>query len=99
MTPGFTPYSYIKNILSLQYKNKVKFKPLKANPIDIFWSLDRNISPNSDINVHPLKYAGISSNKKIKNLCMYLKKLNTEAYIINQPDSLAWLLNIRGLGP
>ena len=98
---GFDPwlhsYSYIKNILSLSIKYKVNFKPLKANPIDIFWSNDRNISPNSDINVHPLKYAGISANKKIKNLCIYLKKLNTEAYIINQPDSLAWLLNIRGL--
>ena len=98
---GFDPwlhsYSYIKNILSLSIKYKVNFKPLKANPIDIFWSNDRNISPNSDINVHPLKYAGISANKKIKNLCMYLKKLNTEAYIINQPDSLAWLLNIRGM--
>ena len=98
---GFDPwlhsYSYIKNILSLSIKYKVNFKPLKANPIDIFWSNDRNISPNSDINVHPLKYAGISANKKIKNLCIYLKKLNTEAYIINQPDSLAWLLNIRGM--
>ena len=95
--PWLHSYTYIKNILSLSIKYKVNFKPLKANPIDIFWSNDRNISPNSDINVHPLKYAGISANKKIKNLCMYLKKLNTEAYIINQPDSLAWLLNIRGL--
>ena len=95
--PWLHSYSYIKNILNLSIKYKVNFKPLKANPIDIFWSNDRNISPNSDINVHPLKYAGISANKKIKNLCMYLKKLNTEAYIINQPDSLAWLLNIRGL--
>ena len=95
--PWLHSYSYIKNILSLSIKYKVNFKPLKANPIDIFWSNDRNISPNSDINVHPLKYAGISANKKIKNLCIYLKKLNTEAYIINQPDSLAWLLNIRGL--
>ena len=95
--PWLHSYSYIKNILNLSIKYKVSFKPLKANPIDIFWSNDRNISPNSDINVHPLKYAGISANKKIKNLCIYLKKLNTEAYIINQPDSLAWLLNIRGL--
>ena len=95
--PWLHSYAYIKNILSLSIKYKVNFKPLKANPIDIFWSNDRNISPNSDINVHPLKYAGISANKKIKNLCIYLKKLNTEAYIINQPDSLAWLLNIRGL--
>ena len=95
--PWLHSYSYIKNILILSIKYKVNFKPLKSNPIDIFWSNDRNISPNSDINVHPLKYAGISTNKKIKNLCMYLKKLNTEAYIINQPDSLAWLLNIRGM--
>ena len=95
--PWLHSYSYIKNILNLSIKYKVKFQPLKANPIDIFWSNDRHISPNSNINVHPLKYAGISANKKIENLCIYLKKLNTEAYIINQPDSLAWLLNIRGM--
>ena len=95
--PWLHSYSYIKNILNLSIKYKVSFKPLKANPIDIFWSNDRNISANSDINVHPLKYAGISSSRKIKNLCMYLKKLDTDAYIINQPDSLAWLLNIRGM--
>ena len=95
--PWLHSYSYIKNILNLSIKYKVSFKPLKANPIDIFWSNNRNISPNSDINVHPLKYAGISSSRKIKNLCMYLKKLDTDAYIINQPDSLAWLLNIRGM--
>ena len=95
--PWLYSYSYIQNIKNIETKINSQFVPLKKNPIDYFWSINRNSPPNSPIKVHPLKYAGISSSIKIKKLSIYLKKLKAKAYIINQPDAIAWLLNIRGL--
>ena len=95
--PWLHSYFYIKSVLNIENKINTKFIPLKENPIDLIWTNNRDTPPNSQIKIHPLKYAGISSGNKIKNLSIYLKKLHADAYIINQPDSLAWLLNIRGL--
>lgn len=95
--PWLHSYSYIKKIVNIALKNNIQFKPLAKNPIDLFWSDDRKKFPDTQIKVHPLKYAGISSSNKINKLCLYLKELCVQAYIINNPDALAWLLNIRGM--
>ena len=95
--PWLHSYSYIKGILNIGKKYNIQFLSLKKNPIDLFWNKDRERIPNSKINIHPIKYAGISSTKKIKKLCLYMEELDVKAYIINHPDAIAWLLNIRGM--
>ena len=95
--PWLHSYSYIKGILNIGKKYNIQFLSLKENPIDLFWNKDRNKIPNSKINIHPIKYAGINSTSKIKKLCIYMKELNVNAYILNHPDAIAWLLNIRGM--
>ena len=95
--PWLHSYSYIKKILNIGKKYNIQFLSLKKNPIDLFWNKDRERIPNSKINIHPIKYAGISSTKKIKKLCLYMEELDVKAYIINHPDAIAWLLNIRGM--
>ena len=95
--PWLHSYSYIKEILNIGKKYNIQFLSLKENPIDLFWNKDRERIPNSKINIHPIKYAGISSTKKIKKLCLYMEELDVKAYIVNHPDAIAWLLNIRGM--
>ena len=95
--PWLHSYSQIKNILKLEKRNNIQYVSLKHNPIDTLWNENRSKKPNSEIKIHPLKYSGISLTNKIKKLCIYLKKFKSSAYIINQPDALAWLLNIRGM--
>ncbi len=45
---------------------------------------------------YPLQYAGESSSSKIKRISSEIKKCGADAMVIAAPDSLCWLLNIRG---
>ena len=97
-TIGFDPWLYsdnhINNIKNIKL-NSCNFKALNPNPIDLLWD-NRPKEPSSLIKPHPIKYAGISSKNKINNLIKKMKENKADAYIICQPDSLAWILNIRG---
>lgn len=44
---------------------------------------------------HELKYAGLSAQKKIKQLCKDMKLKNGEFCLICAADSVSWLLNLR----
>lgn len=69
---------------------------LKAVPnlIDALWK-NRPAYPKDAAYSYPLKYAGESSEKKITRV---VKKLagKADALLVAAPDSLCWLLNIRG---
>jgi Xaa-Pro aminopeptidase len=69
--------------------------PLTANPIDVIWA-DRPAPPLAPIVPHPMGYAGVSSADKRAEIAMALRAAGTGAAILTQPDSIAWLLNIRG---
>lgn len=62
------------------------------NLIDAIWA-DQPAPPAGPVIAHPLKLAGESSQQKITRLA---KQMSVEACVITQPDSIAWLLNIRG---
>ena len=97
---AFDPWLYslakIKYFLSFEKNTILKFISLKQNPIDLIWVSNRADAPKTIIKKHIIKYAGICAADKIKKLCLNLKTLNAHSYIINQPDAVAWLLNIRG---
>jgi len=93
--PWLYSYSNLKKYIYFGLNNNIEFHILKNNPIDIFWKYNRN-KPNNAINKHPLKYSGVSTQKKLHNLCENMKNNKVDAYVISHTDSLAWLLNIRG---
>ncbi len=72
----------------------IELKPVE-NPIDKIWQ-DRPKAPNSQIMIHPLKYAGKSSAEKRKKISTRIKENGADACLITLPDSICWLLNIRG---
>ncbi|PTV94517.1 Xaa-Pro aminopeptidase [Rhodobacter aestuarii] len=66
-----------------------------ANLIDAIWS-DRPAPPLAPARIHPPEFAGETSGEKRARLGAALTDLGAEAAVLTLPDSIAWLLNIRG---
>jgi Xaa-Pro aminopeptidase len=69
--------------------------PCFENPIDLIWQ-DQPQKPLGLITPHPLEFSGQSSHSKRENLIRKIFEEGSDAAIITAPDSIAWLLNIRG---
>jgi Xaa-Pro aminopeptidase len=69
--------------------------PCETNPIDTLW-LDKPESPIAPVIPHPLQYAGETSQSKREKICQKLVQDRIDAAVLTVPDSIAWLLNIRG---
>lgn len=67
----------------------------ESNPIDILW-LDQPEPPLATVVPHPLRYAGETSQAKREQIAKALSEDRIEAAVLTAPDSIAWLLNIRG---
>ncbi len=68
---------------------------VEDNPLDAIWT-DRPPRPVAPITVHPLDLAGRSAAEKRQALADDLAKHGIDAAVITAPDSIAWLLNLRG---
>lgn len=65
------------------------------NPIDAIWA-DQPAPPLAAIGAHPLDVAGRSSADKRVDIAESLRREGIAAAVLTQPDSIAWLLNVRG---
>ena len=65
------------------------------NLVDIIWD-DQPAPPMSPAKVHPLEFAGETHEAKRTRLAQTLVDAGETAAVITLPDSLCWLLNIRG---
>ena len=68
---------------------------LDSNPIDAVWQ-EQPPAPVSPTVPHDLRYAGESSADKRQRLAAKLVASKLDAAVLTAPDSIAWLLNIRG---
>jgi len=66
-----------------------------SNPLDAVWT-DQPDPPRARAVPHPIELAGETSAAKRARLAEDLKKRNADAAILTMPDSVCWLLNIRG---
>jgi Xaa-Pro aminopeptidase len=69
--------------------------PLDGNPLDAVWT-DRPGPPRAMVEKHDLAFAGESAEAKRARIAESLEKAGVEAAVLTAPDSIAWLLNIRG---
>jgi Xaa-Pro aminopeptidase len=69
--------------------------PLESNPVDAIWT-DRPPPPLAPVVPHPLRFAGKSAAEKRREAAGALAKDGADAAVLTAPDSIAWLLNIRG---
>jgi Xaa-Pro aminopeptidase len=99
-TVGFDPWLHtvtdVERLGDALAPKQIKLKPLRRNPVDRLWDSDRPPPPTSPVEPHPLKYAGKAAAKKIEELQKRLKDDGQDAVVLTLPDSIAWLLNIRG---
>jgi Xaa-Pro aminopeptidase len=68
---------------------------LDSNPIDAVWA-DQPDAPAAKAIVHAMNLAGESAEAKRTRIAEEIKSQGADAAIITLPDSICWLLNIRG---
>ena len=66
-----------------------------ANQIDLLWH-DRPAAPSAAARAYPEALAGLASSTKRAQLAGSLREHKHSAAVLTQPDSICWLLNIRG---
>ncbi|MGA0345819.1 MAG: aminopeptidase P family protein [Alphaproteobacteria bacterium] len=75
--------------------SEVKLVSVPSNPIDSVW-YDRPSPPEQRVFIYHDKMAGRNSAEKRGKIAQGVKKTLAEAAVITSPESIAWLLNIRG---
>ena len=65
------------------------------DPMDVLW-LDRPVIPNNKICLHPLKYAGETTESKLARIRECLVKQGADGLLVTALDEIAWVLNLRG---
>ncbi len=87
-----------KEFLNLERELKIfniKLIDTKENLVDKIWQ-DRPQEIVSTIKIFNDEFNGCPSSKKRENLAERLRDLNYDATVITNPESICWLLNIRG---
>lgn len=96
---GYDPWLHtsddVERLRVICEQAKAELVATTPNPIDVIWT-DRPAVPLTPMIPHPLVYAGKDSQEKREELGRKLKEDRVGAAVITAPDSLAWLLNIRG---
>ncbi len=80
---------------ALADKRLAELVPVDTNPIDAVWA-DQPGAPLGEIVPHPAELAGLSSEQKRLQISEVLEGKGEDAVVLTLPDSIAWLLNIRG---
>jgi Xaa-Pro aminopeptidase len=69
--------------------------PLGDNPLDAVWT-DRPPPPLAPVGPQELRFSGDGAEHKRQALAQALSAEHVDAAVLTAPDSIAWLLNIRG---
>ncbi len=91
---GFDPWLHTR--AEIETIAKTNIEPVAiGNLIDKIWH-DQPDAPLDKMVPHPLKYAGQPHNEKIAAAAKNLTDAGHSAFVLTQPDAIAWLLNTRG---
>ena len=84
------------NALELACNNVgAKLVAVDTNPIDEIWK-NQPPPPKTPIIPHELCYSGRTSLQKCEEVALKIAENNNDAVVLNKPESIAWLLNVRG---
>ena len=85
----------MKRLRKAVQKADARLVPVEQNLIDLIWK-DQPAAPLKGAQLHPLEFAGRTATLKIKAVAGQLRKAHEDAVILTAPESIAWMLNIRG---
>ncbi|MCB1531687.1 MAG: aminopeptidase P family protein [Alphaproteobacteria bacterium] len=91
---GYDPRLHTPKQLEDLSDNGVALKPV-PNLIDLLWE-DQPAPPDSAVERFPDAVAGQSAKDKLGAIAGALQEAGLDGYIFTLPDSIAWILNIRG---
>jgi Xaa-Pro aminopeptidase len=96
---GYDPWLHtiagVRRLERLAKRAGARLVACPDNPLDAIWS-DQPATPVGEIVIHPERLAGQSAAFKIDGVLKSLRKARADAVVLTQPDSIAWLFNIRG---
>lgn len=96
---GFDPWLHtadeVERLKTALEESAVTVSAVSENPVDGIWP-DQPLAPMGKAFVHPVELAGESHQAKCARLAADLRKAGQKAAVITLPDSLCWLLNVRG---
>ena len=95
---GFDPWLHSEDEIARLSETAgpgISLKPLAQNPIDTIWP-DQPGPPQGRAFAHPVALAGETSAAKRARLATALRADGQHAAVLTLPDSICWLLNIRG---
>ncbi|ENM5742879.1 aminopeptidase P family protein [Vibrio metoecus] len=75
---------------------RVFLVPVTSNPIDVLW-IERPAPVVSEMRLMPFSSVGQTSLEKRQLITNTLREKNADCVVLTELDSIAWLLNIRGL--
>lgn len=85
----------IQTLQNLVNDKGIKLQPVKKNLVDLVWK-DRPGAPKQLVEIFSHKVAGRRTADKIDDIAADVARKGGLAAVITMPDSVAWLLNIRG---
>jgi len=71
------------------------FVAVEHNPIDAVWT-DRPAPPLAPVLPHPVEFAGETSEQRRRRIADSVAAKGADVALLTAPDSIAWLLNVRG---
>jgi Xaa-Pro aminopeptidase len=96
---GFDPWLHtveeIEKLQKILEETRVSIEKIRANIFDAIW-LDQPAPPLGKAFPQPDDLAGESSAAKRARLAEGLQQVGQKAAVLTLPDSISWLLNIRG---
>ena len=96
---GFDPWLHtedeIAKLTEALAGSGVTLRPVAANPVDAIWT-DQPVPPKGKAFAQPMEFAGESAEAKRGRLAAGLREAGQTAAVLTLPDSICWLLNIRG---
>ena len=96
---GFDPWLHtaeeVERLQRALEGSGVTLLSVSENPVDAIWP-DQPAAPFGKAFVHPVELAGESHEAKRARLAEGLRKAGQKAAVVTLPDSLCWLLNVRG---
>jgi len=95
---GFDPWLHTSAEITRMEKTltpaQIALRPV-ANLVDAIWT-DQPDPPSAPAYAYPTKLAGKKSGEKRAEIARILQEAGQSAAVLTLPDSIAWLLNIRG---
>jgi Xaa-Pro aminopeptidase len=93
--PWLHPVAQIESLRASAEKAGAKLVACETNPIDTVWQ-NQPAAPLAQTVAHRLALAGECAESKRTRIAEEIKKQGADACVLTLPDSICWLLNIRG---